>query len=180
MDEHHAFDRGPDPTPGKDVELKLVDQLVLENVIEIFVRAGEGQHHPMSYRIGNTLHALGDVGQVVLLKLRVRCKQDDRLPFPVFVMQRPRQARVCPFRHTRRVHGRVAEVVVVVNVEVCRLDDQEIEAAIPDAILSEVLCLCGGGQQKEGKEDEEDRPASVHPCDSIMADGASPQSRSSW
>ncbi len=57
----------------------------------------------MSYRIGNALHTLGDVGQVVLLKLRVRCKQDDRLPFPVFVMQRPRQARVCPFRHTRRV-----------------------------------------------------------------------------
>ena len=61
-----------------------------------------------------------------------------------------------------------------------RLDDQEIEGAISDVILSEILRLDDRGHAKEGEERKDDRPVSLYPCDSINADGASPQSRSSW
>ncbi len=45
--------------------------LVLENVLELGVRAGERQENAMAERLGDATDSLTDVGDVVLLELAV-------------------------------------------------------------------------------------------------------------
>ena len=165
VDRHEGADV-PGAAAGPDVVLELVHHLVREHVLEVGVGTGEGEHVPVLVRIGDPFdplaHAAGD--GVGLREVGMRRVEDDRLPLAELVVQDPRQARVAPLRHPGGIQRRLAFFLVEVDVEVFGLDDLEVEGAVLDAVLSEVL----GGQgasRPEGQEPEAEQGPPSDQCD---------------
>jgi hypothetical protein len=139
-----------------------VNHLVLEDVLELRVRAAERHHRAVPLEIGDAAGSFaGRLAQRVgLLEIGVGGVQNDRLPFPELVVQHLGQAGVAAFRHAGGVHGRDPLALVVVDVEVLGLDDLEIELAVLDPVAPEIL---GVEESRREQQEEECREgASEH------------------
>ena len=138
-----------------DVELEHVHQLMAQDVIVFGVVAGERQDHAIHERIGEAAGALSDQlrrGGGLLKVRRVRVEHD-RLAREG-VIEHARQACVPALRLTADVIDHVRFAVVVVDVEVLRLQDLEVEVLPLHFVSAEVLGVCGGCENnEEGKED---------------------------
>ncbi len=71
----------------KKCRLELVNDFVLKDVFKTLVGTGERKHDAVSKRIRDTLDAFADIGQIILLKIRVRRIQDDGLSFTVLMVE---------------------------------------------------------------------------------------------
>ncbi len=126
--------------PGDHVVLKGVHHLVGEHVLEIGVRTGKRQDDPPLGEFGDAAGPLGDeAGQGVgLLELAVRRVEDDRLPLLELVAEDTAQADVRALRHARCIEGRLPFSGIVVDVEVGRLQDLEVEHLILQLVAPEL------------------------------------------
>ena len=179
---------GADAAPAEHVVLELVDHLVADHVLELFIGPGERQHHPVLEELRDAAGALADVAAdgVGLLEVRMRRVQQDRLAALELVVEHAREASVPALGNAGRVERGRPLGRVVVDVEVLRLDDAKIEGAVLDLVLPEVLRR--GGQRAGERQRHRRCRGPSHPAHGferpprapVASTGASPQSRSSW
>ena len=148
-----------DAAATEHVVLELVDHLVADHVLELFVRPREREDHPVLEELRDAAGALADVA---------------------------REASVPALGNAGRVERGRPLGRVVVDVEVLRLDDAKIEGAVLDLVLPEVLRR--GGQRAGERQRHRRCRGPSHPAHGferpprapVASTGASPQSRSSW
>ncbi len=173
------------------IELERVDELVGEHVLEVGVRAREGQDDAFLRELGDAARALRDEpGQSVgLLELRMGRVEDDGLPILELVAEDTAEARVRTLGHPRGVQRRCPLAGIVVDVEMRAANDLEVEDLVLDLVATELgaggrgrQCGLEAGQGEDGHQRmDQGGSASVHESPSSSTSvGASPQSRSSW
>ncbi len=179
--------------PGDHVVLERVDELVGQDSLELGVGAGERQDHAALRELRDPSRPLGDEARqrVGLLELAVRGVEDDRLTLLELVAEDAAQSIVGTLRHPGGVERRHALTRVIVDVEVRRAEDFEIERPVLKLVATELgQPRSDGGDQRQGgqqayrhRSPRFGRPG--HPprqasSSSSSTPGASPQSRSSW
>ena len=136
-------DAGAGAAPRPDVVLELVGHLVLQDVLEVGVGAGERHHRPVPREVGHAAGALAaHFGRVGLLEVGAGGVEDDRLALPELVVQHLREPGVRALGHAGGVHRGHPLALVEVHVEVLGLDDLELEVGVLHLVPPEVL----GGQ----------------------------------
>ena len=151
---HQCLHAGAGAAAAVHVVLELVHHLVLEDVLELGVGAGERQHGAMLEELRDAAQPLARrVDDVRLLEVGLRRVENDRLPALELVMQDPGQPGVGTLRHARGVEGADALVGIIVDVEVLGLNRLEVEVAVLHLVLAEVL----GDHHGREKNREENR-----------------------
>ena len=131
-------------------------QLVAQDVIVLRVVAGQRHDHAVHKRIGEAAGPLSDDlrRRRGLLEVGGVGVEHDRLARER-VVEHSRVAGVPALRHPADVIHYVGLAVVVVDVEVLRLQDLEVEVFPLHFVASEVLRLCCGGEEKKGEKGED-------------------------
>ena len=121
--------------------LERMDELVAEHMIGVAERRGHRQDHPPLRAFGDTAGALADraLEDVGLLELRMAGVENDRLAAGQRVPEDARQPRVPALGHAAGHRGGLGLFRVVVDVEVLRFQDLEVEAIVLDLVSAEVL-----------------------------------------
>ena len=128
----------PCPLP-RHVELEGVHQFVAEQMIRLVERHHHRHHEASLQDLGEALGPLVDelAGRVGLLEIRVVRVEDDRLPFAELVIEHPRQPRVPALGLSPDQRRGLGGLVVVIDVEVLRLEHLEIERPVHDFVSPE-------------------------------------------
>jgi hypothetical protein len=98
-------------------------------VVEVRVRSGEWHHHSILDGLGKSARAFINeaVGDVGLLEVCVRCVKDEWFPLPELMLQQLGKAGVGALGYARSVEGRLALLLIVVDVKMLGPDDFEIK-----------------------------------------------------
>ena len=88
--------------------------------------------------------------------------QYNDLSVPELMVEDRRETRIPPLRHPRGHAGAVRFLVVVVDVEMLRLEDLELERLILDLVLTEVLRADRRGQRQQQRPQEKQDPPRIH------------------
>ena len=187
VDVHVGLDAGADATPAEHVVLELVHHFVADDVLQLFVRARERQHHAVLEELGEAARLLAHVprGGVGLLEVGLRCVENDGLAALELMVQHPRQPGVPPLGDARAVQCRRPLGRIVIDFEVLGLDDVEVEGLVLHLVLPEVLRHeRRRAEQRERRHDPTDASHDHHPFDPpsgapAASTGASPHRRSS-
>ena len=154
VDAHQRLHAGAGAAAAVHVVLELVHHLLLEDVLELGVRPGEGQHCAMLEELRDAAQAFTrGVDHVGLLEIGLRRVENDRLPALELMMQNARQPGVGALGHARGIQGADTLVGIVVDVEVLGLNRLETEVAVLNLVLTEVL----SGQGRGGCSNQERR-----------------------
>jgi hypothetical protein len=159
-------DIGARSPPGRrgDVELEGVHQLVAEHVVGLGEPAAERHDDAPLEELGDAAGALTDVAGhgVGLAEVRGRRIQDERLATAELVVEHAREARVPALGHARGQWQRHLLFGVVVDVEVLRLEDTEVEPLVLHAVLPEVLGARGLDAAGQHEQDCGDQRSDGH------------------
>src|SRR5882672_4368227 len=105
--------------------------------------------------------AFDDVG---LPEVRAARVKDERLTVAQLMVEQPGEARIPALSQARRHAGRVFLLGVVVDVEVIRFQDLEVELLVLNLVAAEVAALCrdhAGQRQSREREYEKRRGEAV-------------------
>ena len=123
VDAHQRLHAGAGAAAAVHVVLELVHHLVLQDMLELGVRAGEGQHGAVLEELRDAAQSFaGRVDDVRLLEVGLRGVQDDRLAARELVVEDAGQAGIRAFGHARRVERATPLIRIVVDVEVFGLN----------------------------------------------------------
>ena len=153
----HVQPRASRPLP-RHVELEGVHEFVAEQVIGLVERHHHRHDEPPLQDLREALRALVDelAGGVRLLEIRMVRVEDDRLALAELVIEHPRQAGV-PALGEAADHLRAGRtLLVVVDVEVLRLEHLEVERLVNHLVSAEIPAGLplqrGSGGTREGRE----------------------------
>ena len=136
-----------------------------DELIELVVAHVDRQHHPVSGRLRERSHTLGDEVQidVGLLERRVRRVEDERDLLRDLVVELLRQVHVRALGVVDDALQRPALLVVEVKVEMCRVIDVPVELVVDDLVLAERKCRDGDRGDGEQQGDDSLQGASRLP-----------------
>ncbi len=158
--------------PG-DVVLERVHQFVPDYVIGGRNRTGQGKNDTALVGFRDAAGALADrsLNGVRLAEVGAARIQDQRLAPVELVSEQLRQPRIPPLRHPRRHAGRVRLFGVVVDIEVIRLEDLEIEVVVLDLVGPEIAPLRQQGrrQREDAKQQQDDSCSGTHEFSTSLA-----------
>ena len=126
-------------------------ELVPEDVAGLGERARRGQHHAPLLALGHASRSLAEaLDHVGLAEVRAARVEHDRLAASERLAEEGREPRAPALGEARHLADLRLFLRVVVDVEVLGLQDLEIEVAVLDLVLSEVLGL--GGRAEENRQ----------------------------
>ena len=116
-------------------------QFVSQDVIGLSKTSGEREHDPSFVEFGDAAGAFTEKTRydVGLDELRMACVEHDRLALGELEVERLREPRVPPFGESARFDRRVVLRRVVVDVEVRRLENSEVEIVVVNFVAAERL-----------------------------------------
>jgi hypothetical protein len=139
--ERHRRDRrmaGP-----REVVLEGVNELVADHVIRLAQAHAEGERHPVALPLRDASDAVAErVGDDVGLdEVAVARVEDERLAPLQLMTEKRREPRIPALGEHPRLPSRLLLGRVVVDVEMRRFENPEIELPVAYLVLAEVLCV---------------------------------------
>ncbi len=139
--------------------------LVAEDMIGLAEPRREREHDAAGEMVREAAHAVGDraFDDRRLREVRVAGVQDDRLPPIEAVVQGDRQPRVPALGELRGEASRLLLGRVVIDVEMRRLEDGEIEAVVLHLVAAEVLRARRRCERQDSQRDKDPHPGHSGP-----------------
>ena len=130
--------------------------LVLEDVLQLLVGPGEGKDDSLLEEIGDPARSLAwlfAAQRIGLLKVGLGGIENDGLALLVLMAENPGEALVRAFRKPSGIEGGGPRLRIEIDIEVLGAEHLEVEAAVLDFVLAEVVLgrknrRCPGDESK--------------------------------
>ena len=139
-------------TPRKNVELKHVHHLVLQDVLKAGPIASEELRHPLAQWIRHTARRLTQIAEdIALRKIAGRTEQHDGFLLAELMGHQSRESCVRSLRHARRIWRHVANFGIIMHEKVLGLDHLPAQLVELHLILTEIAL----SRQWQGRADRQ-------------------------